>query len=130
MFKMTIFVSTHNYLLKSLKFVIEQNHFIDLTIDSPIIVIVNFYNLIPKRTIKVFLPRNYEDMESPTVTIFDGDIRGQSNNLDFYSFVHNIPESIIAVVFSSVVIDYFRKVIDNKLKKTKIPTNKQNREMK
>jgi hypothetical protein len=205
MFKMTIFVSTHNYLLKSLKFVIEQNHFIDLTIDSPIIVIVNLYNLIPKRTIKAFLPRNYGDMESPTVTIFDGGIRGQSNNLDFYSFVdyvvqygmnvnqvleiivtkfftshqladtiicklpqmiqkyrsniviilhlfatykqlhlsemkwllghmvksiHNIPESIIAAVFSPVVIDYFRKVIDNKLKKTKIPTNKQNREMK
>ncbi|MGZ8890628.1 MAG: hypothetical protein ACXW0J_04420 [Nitrososphaeraceae archaeon] len=83
-FKKTL-VSAHDYLLKSFKFVIEQNHFIDLIIDSPII--VNLYNLIPKLTIKALLPRNYGDMESPTVTIIDGGIRGQSNNLDFYSFV-------------------------------------------
>jgi len=43
--------------------------------------------------------------------------------------LHNISESIIAAIFSPVVIDDFRKVIDNKLKKSKIiTTNKQNRE--
>jgi dsRNA-specific ribonuclease len=44
--------------------------------------------------------------------------------------IHNISESIIAAIFSPVVIDNFRKVIDNKLKKSKIITtkNKQNRE--
>ena len=43
--------------------------------------------------------------------------------------IHNISESIIAAIFSPVVIDDFRKVIDNKLKKSKIiTTNKQNRE--
>ena len=43
--------------------------------------------------------------------------------------IHNISESIIAAIFSPVVIDDFRKVIDNKLKKSKIiTTNKQNGE--
>jgi dsRNA-specific ribonuclease len=43
--------------------------------------------------------------------------------------IHNISESIIAAIFSPVVIDDFRKVIDNKLKKSKIiTTNKQKRE--
>ena len=44
--------------------------------------------------------------------------------------IHNISESIIVAIFSPVVIDDFRKVIENKLKKSKImtPTNKQNRE--
>ena len=44
--------------------------------------------------------------------------------------IHNISESIIVAVFSPVVIGDFRKVIDNKLKKSKIITtkNKQNRE--
>jgi hypothetical protein len=42
--------------------------------------------------------------------------------------IHNISESIIVAVFSPVVIDDFRKVIDNKLKKSKIiTTNKQNK---
>lgn len=46
--------------------------------------------------------------------------------------IHNISESIIAVVFSPVVIDDFKRVIDNKLKKSKIITTKQTkqREMK
>ena len=43
--------------------------------------------------------------------------------------IHNISESIIAAVFSPVVIDDFRKVIDNNLKSEIITTtNKQNRE--
>ena len=202
-FQNTFFVLSH-YLLKSFKFNIQQNQFIDLTIGSPTI-FVNLYNLIPKLTIKALLPRNYGGMESPTVTIIDGGIRGHSNHLDFYSFIdyaiqyginvnsaleriiitrsftahqlantvicklpkmiqkyrsniviitdlfatdeqlhlserkwlvshmvksiHNISESIIAAIFSPVVIDDFRKVIDNKLKKSKIiTTNKQNTE--
>jgi hypothetical protein len=102
MFKMILFVSTSNYLLKSFKFVIEQNHFIDLTIDSPIAINEQLH----------FSERKWllSHMVMP---------------------IHNIPEPIIVAVFSPVVIDYFRKVIDNKQKKkTKIPTNKQNREMK
>lgn len=203
-FENRLFVSAHDYLLKSFKFDLQQNQLVDLTIGSPTF-FVNLYNLIPKLTIKALLPRNYGGMESPTVTIIDGVIRGHSNHLDFYSFIdyaiqccmnvnsvleriivtrsftahqladtlicklpkmiqkyrsniviitdlfatdeqlhlserkwlldhmvksiHNISESIIAAVFSPVVIDDFRKVINNKLKKSKIiTTNKQNRE--
>lgn len=85
-FEKTLFVLFHHYLLKSFKFNIEQNQFIDLTIGSSII-FVNLYNLIPKLTIKTLLPRNYGGMESPTVTIIDDSIRDQLSNLDFYSFV-------------------------------------------
>ena len=43
--------------------------------------------------------------------------------------IHDISESIIAAVFSPVVIDDFRKVIHNNLKSEIITTtNKQNRE--
>ena len=205
-FENTFFVSAHDYLLKSFKFDLQQNQLVDLTIGSPTI-FINLYNLIPKLTIKALLPSNYDGgMESPTVTIIDGAIRGHSNHLDFYSFIdyaiqygmnvnsileriiitksftahqlantiicklpkmiqkyrsniviitdlfatdeqlhlyerkwllghmvksiHNISESIIVAIFSPVVIDDFRKVIENKLKKSKImtPTNKQNRE--
>ena len=206
-FENTFFVSAHDYLLKSFKFDLQQNQLVDLTIGSPTI-FINLYNLIPKLTIKALLPRNYGGMESPTVTIIDGAIRGHSNHLNFYSFIdyaiqyrmnvnsvleriiitrsftahqlantiicklpkmiqkyrsniviitdlfatdeqlhlserkwllghtvksiHNISESIIAVVFSPVVIDDFKRVIDNKLKKSKIITTKQTkqREMK
>ena len=200
----TLFVSAHDYLLKSFKFELQQNQLVDLTIGSPTF-FVNHYNLIPKLTIKSLLPRNFGGMESPTVTIIDGGIRGHSNHIDFYSFIdyaiqygidvnsaleriiitrsftahqlantiicklpkmiqknrsniviitdlfatdeqlhlserkwllghmvksiHNISESIIAAVFSPVVIDDFRKVIDNKLKKSKIiTTNKQTKQ--
>jgi hypothetical protein len=42
--------------------------------------------------------------------------------------IHDISKSIIAAVFSPVVIDDFRKVIDNNLKSEIITTtNKQNR---
>jgi len=203
-FENTFFISAHDYLLKLFKFDLQQNQLVDLTIGSPTF-FVNFYNLIPKLTIKALLPRNYGGLESPTVTIIDGVIRGHSNHLDFYSFIdyaikyginansaleriiitrsftahqlantiicklpkmiqkyrsniviitdlfatdkqlhlserkwllghmvksiHNISESIIAAIFSPVVIDDFRKVIDNKLKKSKIiTTNKQKRE--
>lgn len=205
-FENTFFVSAHDYLLKSFKFDLQQNQLVDLTIGSPTF-FVNFYNLIPKLTIKALLPRNYGGLESPTVTIIDGVIRGHSNHLDFYSFIdyaikyginvnsaleriiitrsftahqlantiicklpkmiqkyrsniviitdlfatdeqlhlserrwllghiiksiHDISESIITAVFSPVVIDDFRKVIDNNLKsEINTTTNKQNREMK
>ncbi len=203
-FENTFFVSAHDYLLKLFKFDLQQNQLVDLTIGSPTF-FVNFYNLIPKLTIKALLPRNYGGLESPTVTIIDGVIRGHSNHLDFYIFIdyaiqyginvnsaleriiitrsftahrlantvicklskmiqkcrsniviitdlfatdgqihlserrwllshiiksiHDISESIIAAVFSPVVIDDIRKVIDNNLKSEIITTtNKQNRE--
>jgi hypothetical protein len=202
-----IFFVLFHYLLKSFKFNIQQNQFIDLTIGS-LNIFVNLYNFIPKPTIKALLPRNNDGMEYPSVTIIDSSsIRGHSNHLAFYSFIdyaiqyginvnsvleriiitrsftahqlantilcklpkmiqkyrsniviitdlfvtdeqlhlskrkgllghmlksiHTISESIIVAVFSPVVIGGFRKVIENKLKKSKIiTTNKQNREMK
>ena len=104
-FQNIFFVLSH-YLLKSFKFNIQQNQFIDLTIGSPNI-FVNLYDFIPKLVIKALLPRNYDGMEYLSVTIIDSSIRGHSNHLVFYSFA----------VFSSVVLGGFRKVIDNKLKK-------------
>ena len=80
------FVSAHEYLLKSFKIDIQKNQFIELTIGSPVI-FLNLYNLIPKLAIKALLPRNHGGIESSTVTIIDGSIRGQSTHLDFYSFV-------------------------------------------
>ena len=161
--------------------------------------------MIPKLAVKALLPKKYNSLDSPTVMIIDGNIRGQPTHLEFYNFVdyaikygmnvnsvleriivtrsftahqladtlickspkmiqkyrsniviitdlfatdkqlhlserkrllghmvksiHNISASIIAAIFSPVVIDDFRKVIDNKLKKSKIiTTNKQIRE--
>ena len=55
-FENTFFVSAHDYLLKSFKFDLQQNQLVDLTIGSPTF-FVNFYNLIPKLTIKALLPR-------------------------------------------------------------------------
>jgi Rad51. len=80
------FVFAHEYLLKSFKIDIQKNQFIELTIGSPVI-FLNLYNLIPKLAIKALLPRNHGGIESSTVTIIDGSIRGQSTHLDFYSFV-------------------------------------------
>jgi hypothetical protein len=190
-FQNIFFVLPH-YLLKSFKFNIQQNQFIDLTIGSPNI-FVNLYNFIPKLAIKALLLRNYDGMEYVSVTIIDSSIRGHSNHLVFYSFIdyviqydinvnsileriiitrsftahqlantiicklpkmikkyrsniviitdlfatdeqlplserkwltghmvksiHNVSESIIAAVFSPIVIGGFRKVIDNKQKK-------------
>jgi hypothetical protein len=37
--------------------------------------------------IKALLPRKYGGIESPSVTIIDGNIRGRSSHLDFYSFI-------------------------------------------
>jgi len=203
-FENTFFVSAHDYLLKLFKFDLQRNQLVNLIIGSPTF-FINFYNLIPKLTIKAFLPKNYGGLESPTtVTIINSVIRGHSNHLDFYSFIdyaikyginvnsaleriiitrsftdhqlantvicklpkmiqkyrsniviitdlfatdeqlhlserrwlfghiiksiHDISKSIIAAVFSPVVIDDFRKVIDNNLKSEIITTtNKQNR---
>jgi Rad51 len=43
--------------------------------------------LIPKLAIKALLPKRHGGIESPTVMIIDGSIRGQSTHLDFYNFV-------------------------------------------
>ncbi len=80
------FVSAHEYLLKSFKINIQKNQSINLTIGLPTF-FLNLYNLIPKLAIKALLPRNHGGIESPTVMIIDGSIRGQSTHLDFYSFV-------------------------------------------
>jgi Rad51 len=85
-FKNPYFVSANDYLLKSFKFDIQKNRLINLTIGSPTL-FVNFYNLIPKLAIKALLPKNYGGLESPTLTIIDGNIRGQSTHLDFYNFI-------------------------------------------
>ena len=85
-FENPYFVSANDYLLKSFKFDIRKNQLIDLTIGSPTL-FVNFYNLIPKLAIKALLPKNYGGLESPTLTIIDGSIRGQSTHLDFYNFI-------------------------------------------
>ena len=83
-FQNTFFVLSH-YLLKSFKFNIQQNQFIDLTIGSPTI-FVNLYNLIPKLTIKALLLRNYDGMESPTVTIIDEiSLLDKNMNENFFS---------------------------------------------
>ena len=81
-----LFVSAHDYLLKSFKFDLQKNQLIDLTIAAPTL-FLNLYNLIPKLTVKAILPRNHSGLESPTVIIIDGNIRGQLTHLDFYSFV-------------------------------------------
>jgi hypothetical protein len=81
-----IFVSAHDYLLKSLRIDIQNNQLIDLTVGSPTI-FLNLYDLIPKLAIKALLPRKYGGIESPSVTIIDGNIRGRSSHLDFYSFI-------------------------------------------
>lgn len=85
-FENPYFVSANDYLLKSFKFDIRKNQLIDLTIGSPTL-FVNFYNLIPKLAIKALLPKNYGGLESPTLTIIDGSIRGQLTHLDFYNFI-------------------------------------------
>jgi hypothetical protein len=76
----------HEYLLKSFQIDIQKNNLVDLTIGSPIL-FLNFYNLIPKLTVKALLPRKHSGLDSPTVMIIDGNIRGQSTHLDFYNFV-------------------------------------------
>jgi hypothetical protein len=81
-----VFVSAHDYLLKSLRIDIQNNQLIDLTVGSPTI-FLNLYDLIPKLAIKALLPRKYGGIESPSVTIIDGNIRGRSSHLDFYSFI-------------------------------------------
>jgi hypothetical protein len=80
------FVSAHEYLLKSFKFDWQKNQLIDLTINNPTL-FLNLYNLISKLAVKALLPRKHNGLESPTVMIIDGSIRGQSTHLDFYSFV-------------------------------------------
>jgi Rad51 len=80
------FVSAHDYLLKSFQINIQKNQLIDLTISAPTL-FLNLYNVIPKLAVKALLPRNYNGLESPTVVIVDGNIRGKSTHLDFYSFV-------------------------------------------
>lgn len=80
------FVSAHEYLLKSFQIDIQKNHLVDLTIGSPTL-FLNFYNLIPKLTVKALLPKKYNGLDSPTVMIIDGNIRGQPTHLDFYNFV-------------------------------------------
>jgi hypothetical protein len=82
----TFFVSAHDYLLKSFQINIQKNQLIDLTISAPTL-FLNLYNVIPKLAVKALLPRNYNGLESPTVVIVDGNIRGKSTHLDFYSFV-------------------------------------------
>lgn len=81
-----LFVSAHDYLLTSFKIDIQKNQLINLTIGSPTL-FLNLYDLIPKLVIKALLPRNYGGLNSPSVTIIDGNKRGQSTHLDFYSFV-------------------------------------------
>ena len=80
------FVSAHEYLLKSFQIDIQKNHLVDLTIGSPTL-FLNFYNLIPKLAVKALLPKKYSGLDSPTVMIIDGNIRGQPTHLDFYNFV-------------------------------------------
>ncbi|MGE0243752.1 MAG: hypothetical protein AB7P56_07470 [Nitrososphaeraceae archaeon] len=80
------FVSAHDYLLKSFQIDIQKNNLVDLTIGTPTL-FLNFYNLIPKLAVKALLPRKHSGLDSPTVTIIDGNIRGQSTHLDFYNFV-------------------------------------------
>jgi Rad51 len=81
-----IFFVLFHYLLKSFKFNIQQNQFIDLTIGS-LNIFVNLYNFNPNPTIKALLSSNYDGMEYPSVTIIDSSsIRGHSNHLTFYSF--------------------------------------------
>ncbi|HET8792609.1 MAG TPA: hypothetical protein VFM31_02355 [Nitrososphaeraceae archaeon] len=80
------FVSAHEYLLKSFQIDIQKNHLVDLTIGSPTL-FLNFYNLIPKLAVKALLPKKYNGLDSPTVMIIDGNIRGQPTHLDFYNFV-------------------------------------------
>jgi hypothetical protein len=105
----TLFVSAYDYLLKSFKFNIQQNQLVDLTIGS-LNIFVNLYNFIPKPSIKVLLPRNYDGIESPSVTIIDSSsIRGHSNHLDFYSFIDYAIQYGINVKFS------FRANYNNKI---------------
>jgi hypothetical protein len=80
------FVSAHDYLLKSFQIDIQKNHLVDLTIGTPTL-FLNLYNIIPKLAVKALLPRKHRGLDSPTVMIIDGNIRGQSTHLDFYSFV-------------------------------------------
>jgi len=80
------FVSAHEYLLKSFQIDIQKNQLVDLTISSPTL-FLNLYNLIAKLAVKALLPRNHGGIESPSITIIDGSIRGKSTHLDFYSFV-------------------------------------------
>ena len=80
------FASAHDYLLKSFQIDIQKNHLVYLTIGSPIL-FLNFYNLIPKLAVKALLPRKHSGLDSPTVMINDGNIRGESTHLDFYNFV-------------------------------------------
>jgi hypothetical protein len=81
-----LFVSAHDYLLKSFKFDLQKSQLVDLTIAAPTL-FLNLYNLIPKLAVKALLPRNHSGLESPTVTIIDGNIRGKPTHLDFYSFI-------------------------------------------
>ena len=80
------FIPAHEYLLKSFQIDIQKNQLVDLTISSPTL-FLNLYNLIAKLAVKALLPRNHGGIESPSITIIDGSIRGKSTHLDFYSFV-------------------------------------------
>jgi hypothetical protein len=80
------FVLAHDYLLKSFQIDIQKNHLVDLTIGTPTL-FLSLYNLIPKLAIKALLPRKHSGLDSPTVMIIDGNIRGESTHLDFYNFV-------------------------------------------
>lgn len=84
----TVFITAHEYLLKSIKLKLQKNKTFDLMVGSPIL-FVNFSELIPELCIRTLLPRNYGGIESPTVMIIDGNTNNYNllNKIDFHNCV-------------------------------------------